>query len=114
MSASKLFVKTGDTVMVMSGEDKGKTGKVQKAFPATGKIVVEGVAMVKKHQKPRGQGMQGGIIEQEAAIPACKVMLVCPKCKKPTRIGYTFVEGEGKLSRRKRRVCVKCKAVFDD
>ena len=114
MSASKLFVKAGDTVMVMSGEDKGKTGKVQKAFPATGKIVVEGVAMVKKHQKPRGQGMQGGIIDQEAAIPACKVRLVCPKCKKPTRVGYTFADGEGKLSRRKHRVCKKCKAVFDD
>ena len=112
--AANLFVKTGDTVMVMSGEDKGKTGKVQKAFPATGKIVVEGVAMVKKHQKPRGQGMQGGIIDQEAAIPACKVMLVCPKCKKPTRVGYTFADGEGKQSRRKHRVCKKCKAVFDD
>ena len=112
--AANLFVKTGDTVMVMSGEDKGKTGKVQKAFPATGKIVVEGVAMVKKHQKPRGQGMQGGIIDQEAAIPVCKVMLVCPKCKKPTRVGYTFADGEGKLSRRKHRVCKKCKAVFDD
>ena len=87
---NNLFVKTGDTVMVMSGEDKGKTGKVQKAYPSKGKIVVEGVAMVKKHQKPRGQGMQGGIIEQEAAIPACKVMLVCPKCKKPTRIAHKF------------------------
>lgn len=112
--ASNLFVKTGDTVMVMSGEDKGKTGKIQKAFPSTGKIVVQGVAMVKKHQKPRGQGMQGGIIEQEAAIPACKVQIVCPKCKKPTRVGYTFSEGEGKASRRKRRVCAKCKAYLDD
>ena len=80
---NNMFVKTGDTVMVMSGEDKGKTGKVQKAYPSKGKIVVEGVAMVKKHQKPRGQGMQGGIIEQEAAIAACKVMLVCPKSRSP-------------------------------
>lgn len=110
----KLFVKTGDTVMVMSGEDKGKTGKVQEAFPRTGKIVVTGVAMVKKHQKPRGQGMQGGIIDKEAAIPACKVAIVCPKCKKPTRVGYVFTEGEGKASRRKRRVCAKCKAFLDD
>ena len=111
MSASKLFVKTGDTVMVMSGEDKGKTAKVKKAFPSTGKIIVEGVAMVKKHQKPRGQGMQGGIIEQEAAINACKVMLVCPKCKKPTRIGHTFTEGE---KARKVRACKKCGAAFDN
>ena len=108
---NNLFVKTGDTVMVMSGEDKGKTGKVQKAYPSKGKIVVEGVAMVKKHQKPRGQGMQGGIIEQEAAIPACKVMLVCPKCKKPTRIAHKFNEGE---KARKVRICKKCGAAFDN
>lgn len=108
---NNLFVKTGDTVMVMSGEDKGKTGKVQKAYPYKGKIVVEGVAMVKKHQKPRGQGMQGGIIEQEAAIPACKVMLVCPKCKKPTRIAHKFTEGE---KARKVRICKKCGAAFDN
>ena len=108
---NNMFVKSGDTVMVMSGEDKGKTGKVQKAFPAKGKIVVEGVAMVKKHQKPRGQGMQGGIIEQEAAIPACKVMLVCPKCKKPTRIGHKMTDGE---KARKVRTCKKCGAAFEN
>ena len=111
MSASKLFVKTGDTVMVMSGEDKGKTAKVKKAFPSTGKIIVEGVDMVKKHQKPRGQGMQGGIIEQEAAINACKVMVVCPNCKKPTRIGHKFTEGD---KARKVRACKKCGAAFDN
>lgn len=108
---NNMFVKTGDTVMVMSGEDKGKTGKVQKAYPSKGKIVVEGVAMVKKHQKPRGQGMQGGIIEQEAAIAACKVMLVCPKCKKPTRVAHKFIEGE---KARKVRACKKCGAAFDN
>jgi large subunit ribosomal protein L24 len=108
---NNMFVKSGDTVMVMSGEDKGKTGKVQKAFPSKGKIVVEGVAMVKVHQKPRGQGMQGGIIEKEAAIPACKVMLVCPKCKKPTRVGHKMTEGE---KARKVRACKKCGAAFDN
>ena len=111
MATPKLNVKTGDTVVVISGKDKGKEGKIQKAFPAEGKIVVEGVAMVKKHQKPRGQGMQGGIIEQEAAINACKVMVVCPKCKKPTRIGHTFTEGE---KARKVRACKKCGAAFDN
>lgn len=111
MSASKLFVKTGDTVQVMSGEDKGKVAKVKKAYPSTGKIVVEGVAMVKKHQKPRGQGMQGGIIEQEAAIAASKVMLVCPKCNKATRVGHKMTEGE---KARKVRVCKKCGAAFDN
>ena len=108
---NNLNVKTGDTVMVMSGEDKGKTGKVQKAYPSKGKIVVEGVAMVKKHQKPRGQGMQGGIIEKEAAIPACKVMIVCPKCKKPTRVGQKMTDGE---KARKVRTCKKCGAAFEN
>ena len=111
MAASKIFVKTGDTVKVISGDDKGATGKVQKVFPETGRIIVEKVNMVKKHQKPRGQGMQGGIIEQEAAIPACKVMLVCPKCKKPTRIAHKFTEGE---KARKVRICKKCGAAFDN
>ena len=114
MTAPKLHVKTGDTVVVISGKDKGKEGKIQKAFPAKGKIVVEGVAMVKKHQKPRGQGMPGGIIEKEAPIDASNVMVICPKCGKPTRIGHVFIEGEGKASRRKRRVCKQCKAVFDN
>ena len=85
---SKLQVKTGDTVIVISGEDKGKSGKIKQAFPKTGKVIVDGVAMVKKHQKPRGQAMPGGIIEKEAAIPACKVMLVCPTCKKATRVAH--------------------------
>ena len=70
--------------------------------------------MVKKHQKPRGQGMPGGIIEKEAPISASNVMVICPKCVKPTRIGHVFIEGEGKQSRRKRRVCKQCKAVFDN
>ena len=111
---AKLFVKTGDTVKVISGDDKGTTGKVQKVNTETGRIIVEKVNMVKKHQKPRGQGMPGGIIEKEAAIDASNVMVVCPKCGKPTRIGHVFIEGEGKMSRRKRRVCKECKAVFDN
>ena len=114
MAASKLFVKTGDTVQVISGEDKGKTGKVQKAIPETGKVIVEGVAMVKKHQKPRGQGMPGGIIEQEAAIDASNVMVVCPKCGKPSRMGHKYLDGEGKASRRKVRVCKECGATIDN
>ena len=79
--AAKLNVKVGDTVKVISGEDKSSknnTGKVQKVFPETGRIIVEGVNMVKKHQKPRGQGLPGGIIEKEAAIDASNVMVICP------------------------------------
>ena len=100
---SKMHVKSGDTVIVISGADQGKKGKIQKAFPETNRVIVEGVNIVKKHQKPRGQGMPGGIVEKEAAISASKVMIVCPKCGKPTRVGHKFNEGDGKLSRRKVR-----------
>jgi len=113
MAAPKLNIKTGDTVVVISGKEKGKQGKIQKAFPAEGKIIVAGVAMVKKHQKPRGQGMPGGIIEKEAAIPACKVMLVCPACGKATRVAHKFVEVEGQKPQ-KVRSCKKCGATIDN
>ena len=113
MAAPKLNIKTGDTVVVISGKEKGKEGKIQKAFPSEGKIIVAGVAMVKKHQKPRGQGMPGGIIEKEAAIPACKVMLVCPTCKKATRVAHKFVEVEGQKPQ-KVRSCKKCGAAIDN
>ena len=89
-----------------------KTGKIHKAFPKEGKIVVEGVALVKRHQKPRSQVIQGGIIEKEAAIPACKVMLICPSCKKATRVGHKFLEDGSKV--RKVRACKKCGATFDN
>ena len=107
---SNMHVKSGDTVIVISGTDQGRKGKVQKAFPETNKVVVEGVKMVKRHQKPRGEGMPGGIVDKEAAISASKVMIVCPKCHKPTRVGHKFTEGDGKLSRRKVRICKKCGA----
>lgn len=107
----KLHVKAKDQVIVIAGKDKGKKGAVVTAFPKTGKVIVEGVNLVTKHQKPRGQGMQGGIIEQEAAIPACKVMLVCPKCKKPTRVAHKMTDGE---KARKVRACKKCGAAFDN
>ena len=113
MAAPKLNIKTGDTVVVISGKDKGKEGKINRAFPAEGKVIVAGVAMVKRHQKPRGQGMPGGIIEKEAAIDASNVMLVCPKCHKATKVGHKFVDGEGKASRRKVRVCKECGATIE-
>ncbi len=110
----KLNVKTGDTVVVISGANKGKSGKIQKAFPSEGKVIVEGVAMVKRHQKPRGQGMQGGIIEKEAPIQVSNVMLLCPSCKKPTRVGHKFIDVAGK--QKKVRVCKKanCGATIDN
>ncbi|MFV0400397.1 MAG: 50S ribosomal protein L24 [Oscillospiraceae bacterium] len=87
---NKLHVKTGDTVMVISGKDKGKTGKIIATSPKEGKVIVQGCNMIKKHVKPRRTGEAGGIIEAESAIYACKVMHVDPKSGKPTRVGHKF------------------------
>ena len=102
----KMNVKKGDKVQVLSGKDKGATGEVLRAMPAEGKVIVEGVAMVKKHQKPTQMGQQGGILEREAAIDVSNVMLICPKCGKPTRVGHTGTGTD------KKRVCKKCGAEF--
>ena len=93
-----------DTVVVLSGRDKGVKGKVLSADPKSGKVIVEGVSVAKVHQKPRRQGEEGGIIKKETPIYACKVQLVCPKCDKGVRVGHKLVDGK------KVRVCVKCGA----
>lgn len=95
-------LRAGDPVMVVSGKDKGKESRVAQVFPDKGKIIVEGVATAKRHSKPRGQTMQGGIVDKDMPIDASNVMIVCPACG-PTRIGFR-VDAEG----HKRRVCVKC------
>ena len=105
----KLHVKAKDQVIVIAGKDKGKKGSVVTAFPKTGKVIVEGVNIVTKHQKPRGQGMPGGIVHKEAAIDASNVMLVCPKCKKGVRVGYSVLENGTKV-----RVCKKCGASIEE
>ena len=101
---NNIHVKTGDTVVVLSGKDKGKQGKVLSASPKDGMVVVEGVNIVSRHTKPRRQGEEGGIIQKEAPIYACKVQTVCPKCGKATRIAHK-IEGDKKV-----RVCKKCGA----
>lgn len=106
---SKLHVRSGDTVVVISGDEKGKKGKVMRAVPKTGRVVVEGVAMVTKHQKARGQGMPGGIIHKEAAISASNVLLVCGKCGKATRNAHKILDNGKKV-----RVCKKCGATFEN
>ena len=83
-----LHIKTGDNVQIMSGKDKGKQGKVLEVSPKEKKVIVEGRNLVTKHVKPRRQGEQGGLVKAEAPIYACKVMPVCPKCNKPTRVGH--------------------------
>ncbi|MGD9559987.1 MAG: 50S ribosomal protein L24 [Oscillospiraceae bacterium] len=108
MSANqKVHVRTGDTVQVISGKDKGLQGKVLAVSPKEGKVIVEGRAMISKHVKPRKQGQQGGIIKAESAMYASKVMPVCPKCSKATRVGHS-VDKAGS----KKRVCKKCGAEF--
>ena len=105
---SKLHVKKGDTVLVLSGKSRGTTGKVLEVAPKEGKVIVEKANMVTKHVKPRRQGEPGGRIEAEGALYACKVQVICPKCKMPTRVGYTVEDGK------KVRVCKNpdCKATF--
>ena len=106
-TAEKLHVKKGDTVLVLSGKDKGKEGKIVEALPKKAKVVVAGVNKVKRHTKPSQTNPQGGIIVNEAAISASKVMLVCPACKKATRISKTAVAGGFA------RTCKKCGEVID-
>lgn len=99
-----LHVKKGDEVMIISGKDKGKKGKVLEVSPSEGKVIVEGRNMVTKHVKPRRQGELGGIVKAEGPLYACKVMPVCPKCSKATRVGHK-IEGKKKV-----RVCKHCGA----
>ncbi|MGL6115450.1 50S ribosomal protein L24 [Cetobacterium sp. SF1] len=89
-----LHVKTGDTVYVISGKDKGKTGKVLKVFPKKGKVVVEGINMITKHMKPSQMNPQGGVVTKPAPMFSSKVMLFDEKAGKPTRVGYKMVDGK--------------------
>ena len=106
---NKIHVKTGDTVVILSGKDKGKKGKVLEVSPTEKKVIVEGCNMVTKHVKPRRMGESGGIVKAEAPLYACKVMLVCPKCGKPTRLAHK-IAADGT----KERVCKndKCGETF--
>ena len=97
-------IKKDDKVIVLSGKDKGKQGEVLVAEPKTGKVIVKGVNVATKHQKPQKQGQEGGIIKVETPIYASKVQLVCPKCGKATRVGHKIADGK------KVRVCKKCGA----
>ena len=103
---AKMNVKKGDQVEVLSGKDKGKRGEVIVALPSEGKVVVRGVAVVKKAQRPTQANQQGGIVEKEAAIDVSNVALVCPTCGKATRVGHAEEDGK------KVRVYKKCGAKF--
>ncbi len=96
-------IRKGDRVRVLSGKDRGKTGVVTRSIPETGRVIVDGVNIAKKHQKPTSQTNTGGIIDKEMPIPASNVAIVCNSCGKPTRVGHRF-EGDGT----KVRICRKC------
>lgn len=104
---NKIHVKTGDTVLIISGRDRGKKGKVLAVSPSEGKVIVEKCNMVSKHVKPRKAGDPSGIVKAESAIYACKVQIVCPRCGKQTRVGHKLL-ADGK----KERICVKCGEVL--
>ena len=99
---NNVHVKTGDTVVMLSGRDKGKQGKVIAVSPKEGKVIVEGCNNVTKHVKPRRVGEQGGIAKAEGAVYASKVQIVCSSCGKPTRVAHNM-DGDKKV-----RVCKKC------
>ena len=100
---NKVHVKTGDTVVVLSGKERGKKGKVMAVSPKEGKVIVEKIDMVSKHMKPRTMGETGGIVKAEGAMYASKVQIVCPRCGKPTRVAHKIYEDGTK-----ERICKKC------
>ena len=95
---------TNDTVIITSGKDKGKKGKITQVFPAKSTVIVEGVNKYKRHMKRQSDKNPGGIVEIERAMAVGKLALICPTCKKPTRVGYQIIASE------KQRICKKCKA----
>lgn len=106
-----MHVRKNDTVMIITGKDKGTKGKITVAFPKTGKVIVEGANMVTRHQKARNAMAPGGIIKKEAPIDASNVMLMCPKCGRPVRVNHTVkvtVDENGKKTRTMTRTCKKC------
>ncbi|MCF6463038.1 50S ribosomal protein L24 [Clostridium sp. Cult1] len=103
-----MHVKSGDTVIVISGKDKGKKGKILKVFPKENRVIVEGINMITKHMKAQGPTQQGGIITKEGPINASKVMYYCEKDKTGVRVGHKFLENGSKV-----RTCKKCGEILD-
>jgi len=104
-------IKVGDEVVVLSGKDKGRKGKVIERIPKKDRIIVEGVSITKRHIRATRRGQESGIVEREAPIPSCKVMLICPRCGKNARIGIKISEMDEE--KEKLRICKKCNEVID-
>ena len=101
-------VKAGDEVLVLTGKDKGKKGNVEKVFPKLNKVLVSGVNIYKRHKKPQGRTLQGGIIDITKPISTSSVTLICPKCNLPAKVGFKIED------KNKKRICKKCKQVIDE
>jgi len=101
-------IRKNDTVLVIAGKDRGKKGKIRKALPTKNKVIVEGINMIKRHSRAKGQARQAGIIELEAPMDVSNVMFICNKCNKPTRLGFSFLS-DGK----KARICRACGEIVD-
>ena len=108
MKHESYAIKKNDTVKVIAGKDKGKTGKVLRVIPKKGRAVVEKLNMVKRHLRPSEQARQGGILERESPIEMSNLMLICSKCTDPTRVGYRVLDDAKKV-----RFCKKCHEVID-
>ncbi len=101
-------IRKNDTVLVITGKDKGKKGKVHSAYPKDERVLVEGINFIKRHTRARGQVRQAGIVEREASISVSNVMLLCSRCDHPTRVGFRFLEDGRKV-----RICRSCHEVID-
>jgi large subunit ribosomal protein L24 len=101
-------IRKNDTVLVIVGKDKGQKGKIRQLIPKKGRVIVEGINVVKRHTKARGQARQAGIIESEAPLPVSNVMIICPKCNRNTRIGTRILDDGSRV-----RECRRCHEVMD-
>jgi large subunit ribosomal protein L24 len=111
---AKMNIKKGDTVLIITGKDRGKQGTVSRAMPQVNKVIIEGLNIVKKHVRPQGQTRQGGVIDKAMPIDVSNTMLICTECGEPTRVGHDRrpVGVDQKL--RPVRVCKKCHKVIAD
>ncbi len=108
MASAKSYLRKNDTVVVIAGKEKGKSGKVLRLIPATSRLIVEKINMVKRHQRPTATQKQGGIIEKEAPLHVSNVLIRCPKCNAGRRVGHKRLDDGTKV-----RVCRRCGEVLD-
>ena len=111
---AKMNIKKGDTVLIITGKDKGKEGTVSRALPQVNKVIIEGLNIVKKHVRPQGQTQQGGIIEKAMPIQVSNVMLKCTECNEPTRVAHDRRKMGEDQKLRPVRVCKKCQKIIQD